>query len=672
MQEFQSGDGPDGAEALAEHPAPAQGSAPPRSGADQFPISAPSEEGPIDVAGEPEFAIGPLRVSPPLLRVSWDGRAETLQRRVMQVLVLLACHRGGAVSHELLSARCWNGRLVGDDAAQRCVARLRRLGRDSRAFSIETLPRVGYRLVDARGESRSPGRSPRGWLWGLAAAGGATVLALAAVALLAGRPHTDPEVAVQPFRPLSPERETALFAESLQAEITGVLNENQIVAVAESPSAGPLAALAGWLRRDAAPDFRLRGAVTREAGAAQARITLIDRRSGEAVWSFARARPWAERDALRQQLPTAVNEAVQTAREPYQQPGLSIDPQTLGLHIRGALALEEQTDDRAAVPALQAVVRRAPDFATAHAHLSVALLESCNPSKEPGRASCAEGRAEAERAIAIRPASAGGGFDALFKLAMIEHPHDLAAAEDTLLKGLAQAPDFPFLHMRECMFLTNAGLAREALGYCQRAVALRPLAEPPNFRLVRALMEADQPGLARQVALEGFRHTPDTDISRVTRAEVLVFSGPPDEARALLEDPNQRPQAMTPETIAALSAVLDARASGAPAEADRALARLAAAAPDPSVRRFRVLAAALFGRPDLAWSILGDGAASDGEANALLLLPVSAPLRRDSRFWDYARRSGLLAYWRVRRPPDVCREPALQVACRDHLGTTVR
>lgn len=65
----------------------------------------------------------------------------------MQVLVALARRAEEVVSRDELVTLCWAGRIVGEDAIQRAVAKVRHLGEGSGAFAIETIPRVGYRLI---------------------------------------------------------------------------------------------------------------------------------------------------------------------------------------------------------------------------------------------------------------------------------------------------------------------------------------------------------------------------------------------------------------------------------------------------------------------------------------------------------------------------------------------
>ena len=81
----------------------------------------------IDLAEEQDFAIGELRVSPTNLTAERNGERVELQPRVMQVLVALAQARSAVVSRDKLVESCWEGRIVGDDALNRCILALRHL-----------------------------------------------------------------------------------------------------------------------------------------------------------------------------------------------------------------------------------------------------------------------------------------------------------------------------------------------------------------------------------------------------------------------------------------------------------------------------------------------------------------------------------------------------------------
>ena len=147
----------------------------------------------ISLAEEDDFSLGPLRVRPSVRQVCVGDRTETVEPRVMQVLVLLVRAEGAVVSREQLNDRCWGGRIVGDDAVNNAIVKVRALAglSEEQAFEIETIPRVGYRLRQRQRELpnaiSAPAGSPvahpnsRSWrLIGLAVAGIATAASMVA------------------------------------------------------------------------------------------------------------------------------------------------------------------------------------------------------------------------------------------------------------------------------------------------------------------------------------------------------------------------------------------------------------------------------------------------------------------------------------------------------------
>lgn len=104
---------------------------------------------PVVLAREPDFRLGAVRVRPSVREVRSGDRCDMLEPRVMQVLVALAARPGQVVSRDELIARCWAGRIVGEDAINRCIGQLRKLAAalDEGALAIDTVARVGYRLA---------------------------------------------------------------------------------------------------------------------------------------------------------------------------------------------------------------------------------------------------------------------------------------------------------------------------------------------------------------------------------------------------------------------------------------------------------------------------------------------------------------------------------------------
>lgn len=112
----------------------------------------------VVLAREPAFQLGGLLVRPSTREVICPDGREVLEPRVMQVLVVLARRPGEVVSRDDLTAHCWGGRVVGEDAINRVIGRIRRLSeRDaSRHFALETVRKVGYRLLPAEEAAVAP------------------------------------------------------------------------------------------------------------------------------------------------------------------------------------------------------------------------------------------------------------------------------------------------------------------------------------------------------------------------------------------------------------------------------------------------------------------------------------------------------------------------------------
>jgi len=172
---------------------------------------------PVDLATTPRFAIGGLQVEPATRQLTYpDGASERLEPRVMEAFVALRRGGGAVLSRDDLLDACWRGTVVGEDAVQRVIQRLRKVAGRAGSFSIETISKAGYRLVEhdndggaGRGEApslavlpftnRSGLQSDEGFALGMAedlvdalAQGvNVRVLASSATARFRGKPITD-------------------------------------------------------------------------------------------------------------------------------------------------------------------------------------------------------------------------------------------------------------------------------------------------------------------------------------------------------------------------------------------------------------------------------------------------------------------------------------------------
>lgn len=170
------------------------------------------------------FRVGAIRAYPPTRQVTYGSVSETIEPRVMQVLIALAQAEGAVVPSDELIQRCWGGRIVGENAIHRVISRVRQVAATigDGSFRIETIAKVGYRLVPAgatpgavAGEARRPPLLNRRALLG----GAAAALAVAAPAgyvLLRERKAHEPEPAA-----------LALYRRGQEAQRQGLREQNR-------------------------------------------------------------------------------------------------------------------------------------------------------------------------------------------------------------------------------------------------------------------------------------------------------------------------------------------------------------------------------------------------------------------------------------------------------------
>lgn len=110
-----------------------------------------------------EFSLGNAVIRPPSREIAFAGRVTMVEPKVMQMLVALARESGRVVPREELILNCWDERIVGEDAVNRVIGKLRRAARDAAggAFLIETVARVGLRLrIDDPAAAPPPEAAP--------------------------------------------------------------------------------------------------------------------------------------------------------------------------------------------------------------------------------------------------------------------------------------------------------------------------------------------------------------------------------------------------------------------------------------------------------------------------------------------------------------------------------
>lgn len=255
----------------------------------------------VDLAREAPFRVGNLAVDPGTRMVTSDaGDSQLVEPRVMQVLVTLAHADGLFLSRQDLVAACWGGRAVSDDAVDRVIAAIRRLGQGigASSFAVETVAKVGYRLtpsgtrvdptVDSAASAPRPNRRRL-----LLVGGGAA--AAAALGLTASRwwpgsaAHGEAlSIAVLPFEDLSPTEANPSLARGLAREIRNSLARVAGLSVISESSSFGLAAEsidATEIGRRLGASILVEGNIFRAPGALRLGVQLVDAANGAVLWS---------------------------------------------------------------------------------------------------------------------------------------------------------------------------------------------------------------------------------------------------------------------------------------------------------------------------------------------------------------------------------------------------
>lgn len=248
---------------------------------------------PIELANEPEFDLGILRVRPAERAVFLNGDRRDLQPRVMQVLVALARTRPSVVSRDKLVEQCWDGRIVGDDALNRCILALRHLSEEftPKPFAIETVPRIGHRLVENGGKQESATTKPKSRSWRITAL--AAILILVAVTGLFSwqqrRAHVvgaEPaSIAVLPFRNIGSGE--SYFAQGVGEEILAQLAREPQFRIAGGRSSAELGSDPDIreVARRLNVNYILEGSVRRQADQVRVNADLVRASDGIRLWS---------------------------------------------------------------------------------------------------------------------------------------------------------------------------------------------------------------------------------------------------------------------------------------------------------------------------------------------------------------------------------------------------
>lgn len=475
------------------------------------------------------FLFGDWFVEPDRNRLTRNGEEQTLEPRIMELLVYLAAHPDRTVPRDELLDEVWEGRAVVDAVLTRGISTIRQaVGDDPKTPRyLETVPRRGYRVLvavspaspmpsRATAEDEGPGGTPpppsasagpgddaptvsaeaasgserRGRPTSRRRGGAAVVAALVLLGIgLGGRSvlHTPASgeirgVAVFPFADASVAADGEAFALGLTDAVIGELSGLAGLRVVARTSTRrflqdgrPLPEIAKELDVQAV----LEGSVVWDGERVRIQARVVDARTEGVRWARSFERPLRDVLTLQAEVAGAVATELRGALSPRDRLRLEapreVDPEAYLTSLVGALELGHRTPGslRAASRHFEEAVGLDPSWAPAWAGLADALVLQAVYSAAPPESVLPRARIAAQTAVELAPDLA----EAWSSLGLVRLNADwdpLAAAE---AHGRAAALDPGFAGARHWRSeaLTILGRHEEAVVEIEHAVALDPL-----------------------------------------------------------------------------------------------------------------------------------------------------------------------------------------------------
>ena len=623
----------------------------------------------IDLATTAPFRIGALCVEPALRQVSiYTTPPETLEPRVMLVLVALARAGGAIVSRDQLIEQCWDSRIVGDDSINRVISRLRKLAsaHGDGLFSIETISKVGYRLVAADGllaaspndrgatigtaravdqlvapvvpvaPADSPAK-PRRWRW--------VALIVAPLVLgggLAWMPWRVPSEQTLTIAPIKTVGVSPQAAQVFDGQLRATLGDASVALSSEGKG------------------LVARATMTSVADGIMLATTIEEARS-QVLWtgekSLSSKDPATIRDAARGAA-GMLQCAMMGANDPSQP-----DPAVMSRWL--TLCADDTSLPGRRLQLAHEIVAKNPRFAPAWLSIE---QDSGLIVLHPGQSDPVEARRDGLSAFARFKALRPDASDGYSYAAVLTDQHRPAEREALLRK----AAHLKFLECPCALaflgdFLLQSGKSDESVTFYRRALDQNPNDESHVWRLFMAAQISGRDQLAGQQLARWIEitaaHVDDHHSWGLLR--VALWRHDWKGAAIQLARSNQ-----PPTVVAAVNALV----SGDRAAMARAAEGFANRPEHETDAAFDVPILAQLGAIDQAFATLDRDLAHNGQLSApgwaagiaqpMLFDPNNRPLWNDPRFADYLRRAGYIAYWRASGvQPDLCHDTNRPAFC---------
>ena len=623
------------------------------------------------------FYLGEWEVRPLHLDVVGPSGEEHLEKRWMEVLVMLASRPGEVIERSEILDVVWEGRAMSDEPLNRCIAQLRRVLGDSAQNPkyIGTVHGVGYQLIGTvralqpevpdpvvteEKPDGSTTRSPQS-LRELGLAAAALVAVGGLIMWFGGFPQLDDaSIAVLPFENLGDDPGQDDLGRGLAEEIRQRLASVEGLAVAGRTSSQAAASS----NKDAATiadelDVRhlLEGSIRVDGTDIRIAASLLQA-NGHEVWSKTYEMPLTDVFELQDRI---ANDIVGQVAPEIDAGGQSMlistaestqNPQAYLLRVRGQEQLASRSEGplRRAITLFERAIELDGRYADAYVGLATAHALLPFYSDEPMAESF-----DRARSIIARGARADGTVDTkaagIVAFMLFHSEWRWIESENAFRVALQNQPNDAELLNWYSLFQASVGRSGESLETAIRARDLEPLSPVVNQRLAVAYLWVDQNDLAQaQFAIAAEQGMPVT-----TQPEaylVLLLRQEKLEIARLLMAGQQKLQGLDAAWVDALFMAMQ----------DPAQKPAAVEAVEQAVASGNISDLHLFG----VWIYLDETERAIDTALRLteyriLFIPEflfaveTAALRRHPRFAEVVRAIGLDRYWDYFGWPELCR-----------------
>ena len=464
-----------------------------------------------------------------------------------------------------------------------------------------------------------------------------------------GRP--DPSgirsLAVLPLENLSRDPEQEYFADGMTEALTTELAQISSLKVISRTSVmqykGTKKSLP-QIAQELSVDAVVEGAVQRSGDKVEVTVQLIHAPSDRHLWAKSYERGLRDVLALQRDVAHAIADEIKAKLTPQEQAHLTtartVNPEAHDLYMRG-VALRDNNDEISLGKSIDWFHRsllKDPDYAPAHAGLSVAYTFQSFLGVLPARETFPKAEEEARIAIALDP-SLGKAHDALAWVAYV-YKWDWPLVERELKRALELNPNDVDAHHYYSHYLFTMGHRTEALAEGEVAAGLDPLSQIQKNHLLWQYVEAKEYDQAMELGKKIVELGPTDPVQYMMLADSYVGKRQFEQAIALL----QKAISLSPTRTEPQVALAGAYARmGKANEARKVLRRLETL---PSSQYVSPIGMATvycaLGEKERALEWLEKAIQQhDAGVSDLPSLPGLDPLRGDPRFKDSLRRVGL-------------------------------